>query len=196
MKQFLMTNGRHILPNSNKVKNLLDVSRTTSWIALFAFPFVSSASSVTHLMVLEHATKVKQLTMNLSSVCACIYVCVKYVPFYNDICICKTEQGGLNTDYHDPRSFCSHGILVDVTEHISSRNSSKGFCSWSNWDENNLCKRYPYLQQPCISLNAPQLANNIITPVQFSSKRVWFAYSHLFLGIFFFSSYVNYHQQN
>jgi hypothetical protein len=28
------------------------------------------------------------------------------------------------------------------------------------------------MQQPCISLNAPQLTNNIITPVQFSSKRV------------------------
>jgi len=67
--------------------------------------------------------------------------------FFDKVGICKTEQTRLNTDYESLGILNSHRILIDITKNVSSRESSKFFCAWSDWEYNDLHKRYYHLKR-------------------------------------------------
>ena len=66
--------------------------------------------------------------------------------FSDKVGICKTKQTRLNTNYESLGILNSHRILIDITENVSSRESSKYFCARSNWDYDDLHKRYCHLK--------------------------------------------------
>lgn len=95
-----------------------------------------------------------------------------YVPFSDEISICKTKWTRVDTDYQEAWSFSGQGILDNIAEGICSWNSSYYFCTWSNWT-------YHYLDKRDHNLQVVQIKNDQSSISHWASqgKKVWFSTS-------------------
>ena len=124
--------------------NLLDMSRITAWVLSFEFSLPSSSFSVTLFIILKQITMTMSflfvrlngdslsLSLSLSFLSFMKTHVRRHAPFSYEIGISKAKQSGVDANNQDAWSFDGHGILIDVTEDICSREFAQSFYAGPN----------------------------------------------------------------